>query len=250
MTTDSQTAEMKRLFAIGFQENPNKWVPKQEVYQIVRSPDNDLFGWLDLTERSGQTTLGKRLREFAGRCLGGIYLQIDTHDNRRPRYRFTREHPPTQENMAAAVLGSRQTGSDQKGTCQPRQHSQPLQPLIGFSNHPYAGSAECGAGAEVVQVDIVAKPDAEKPVSLVEQGPGVLPLADETTGDNLRRDENGCPLPPIGLMEPEPLPTPSRLPKLDMRTRLERVSETMAVLDRSSCNQTSFLASAPDRRND
>jgi serine/threonine protein kinase len=46
----------------------------------VRNPDRDLCGWLDLDERSGQTTFGKKLREFTGRSLGGIYLQIDNQD--------------------------------------------------------------------------------------------------------------------------------------------------------------------------
>jgi serine/threonine protein kinase len=46
----------------------------------VRNPDRDLFGWLDLDERSGQTTFGKKLREFTRRSLVGIYLQIDNQD--------------------------------------------------------------------------------------------------------------------------------------------------------------------------
>jgi hypothetical protein len=212
LTSDTLTTETKRLFEIAFQENPNQWISKHDLSQLVRSPDNDLFAWLDLDDKGGQTTFWTKLRQFSGRCLGGIYLQINKQDNRRPKFRFTREQPPAQQNMAAAVLGT-----NQEDKCQPCQPCQPL--------HPYSGREDqlsdvCPMRSTGIEVDEVAKVDisqAENAVSLSEEEPDV----------NLQRDEDGCPRPPVGLLEPASLLLSDFLPKLDMRTRLERVLDTM-----------------------
>jgi hypothetical protein len=222
LTSDTTTAEMKKLFQIGFQEKPNEWLIKNEVYQLVRSPECDLFGWLDLNERAGQTSFGMRLRAFTGRSLGGIYLQIDNHDNRRPRYRFTQEQPPTQENMAAAVLGIPQTPCNQENTCQPRQPRLPLPPQHVFLNSHNDVNVIRGKGAEVPNVDMVAISDPAKAVSLAEEA-----------NVNLKYDEHGCPLPPVGLVDPEPPIQPIPLPVLDLRTRLERVLDSVDLFAQS-----------------
>ena len=36
LTSDTLTADMKKLFQIAFQENPNKAMTKNEVYQVAR----------------------------------------------------------------------------------------------------------------------------------------------------------------------------------------------------------------------
>ena len=223
LTSDSLTADMKKLFQIAFNENPNKDMSKNEVYQLVRCPDGDLFGWLDLNERSGQSIFGKKLREFTGRSLGGIYLQIDNRDNRRPRYRFTQEQPPTQENMAAAVLGIPGTRSNQEAKCQPCQPCQPLPPQHVSLNPLSAVSVRCCRGEMVDMVDMVDNQKATKPVSMTAEGPNV----------NLRYDEHGCPLPPVGLVDPEPPIQPIPMPVLDLRTRVERVLDSVNLFDHS-----------------
>ncbi|MEI6393265.1 MAG: hypothetical protein WCT12_19445 [Verrucomicrobiota bacterium] len=224
LTSDTTTAEMKKLFHIAFQEHPNEWLKKNDVYQIVRADDCDLFGWLDLYDRSGQTTFGKHLRGFVNRSLGGIYLKIDDHDLRRPSFRFTKDTPPTQENMAAEVLRSGPIPSNQRVTCQPCQPCQPLTALNVFQNPVYAINAIRGAGAEVPNVDKVDKSDQTKTNSLVDMG----------SSANLRYDEGGCPLPPIGLVDPELRVQPLLLPVLDLRSRVKH-HKTSRPLD---CKKT------------
>ena len=232
LTSDTTTAEMKKLFQLAFQEKPNEWLTKNEVYQLVRTPDIDIFGWLDMSERSGQTTFGMRLRAFIGRSLGGIYLHIDNHDNRRPRYRFTRETPPAQENMAAAVLGIPQTPSNQENTCQLRQLRLPLPPQHVFLNPKTAVSVICGRGAEVPNVDVVAISNPAKSASLAEEGKNA----------NLRCDEDGLPLPPVGLVDPAPPVQPMLLPVLDLSTRVERALDSATIAQ----SLTRYAARIPD----
>ena len=233
LTTDTTTAEMKKLFQIGFLEHPDEWLAKNEVYQLVRSPDIEIFGWLDLSERSGQTTFGRRLRGFIGRSLGGIYLQIDDHDNRRPRFRFTQDAPPIQENMAAAVLGIPQTPSNQENTCQPRQPRQRLQPQHVSLNHQTDVSVIHGRGAEVPNVDMVASSDTPMACSMAGEGGNVNLPGEQRPNVNLRHDEHGCPLPPVGLVDPEPPIQPMLLPVMDLGTRLERVLDSVNLFDHS-----------------
>jgi hypothetical protein len=219
MTTDTTTAEMKKLFQLGFQENPDEWLTRNNLYQLVRAPDSELFGWLDLNERSGQTSFGMRLRAFTGRSLGGIYLQMNNHNARRPKYRFTQEQPPAQENMAAAVLGSPLTPCNQEDKCQGCRPRLPLQALSVFSKDQDVNVIR-GRAAEVASVDMDAKLDHQKAVF----------LAAEESNANLRYDETGCPMLADSLRDTQPPVQPNPLPVLDLRTRLERVMHSLAPL--------------------
>jgi hypothetical protein len=207
MTTDTLTADMKRLFEMAYQERPDEWLNRNEVFQLVRSPDNDLFGWLDLEEHSGKTVFGLKLRQFCGRCLGGVYLAIDKHDPRRPKFRFTQEAPPVQENMATVVLGP-----NQEGKCQPCQPCQPLPPSRAKDNPLTEVPLLRCAGIKGDKATKGDRTEADKADSLAEQGTDVI----------LQHDENGCPLPPLGIGLPELL----ALPVLDLRTRVERILDS------------------------
>ncbi len=219
LTGDTLTLEMKRLFEIGFQESPNEWITKQDLTQFVRSPDNDLFGWLDLNQKGDQTSFWTKVRQFSGRCLGGIYLQINKQDSRRPKFRFTLEQPAPQQNMAAAVFGP-----NQPGKCQPCQPCQPLPPDRGQENNISPVCLLRGTGAKVDKVAMVDNSGRETAV----------PIMAEEPDDNLDRDENGCPRPPAGIGEPEPMLAPDFTPKLDLRTRLERVLDTIDMFSGSA----------------
>ena len=227
MTTDTTTAEMKKLFQFAIQEKPNEWLRKHEVYQLVSGPEGNLFEWLDLNERSGQSIFGKKLREFTGRALGGIYLQIDTHDNRRARYRFTQERPPIRENMAAAVLGIPETQGNQESKCQPCQPCQPVSPLHVFQNPIPAVSVIRGGPEMVDMVDMVDISVVAKPVS----------LPTEEAKGNLKFDEDGCPIRPNWLNGHEPSIQPIPMPVLDLSKKLEQTLDSIPLVDHSPVPQ-------------
>jgi hypothetical protein len=124
--------------------------------------------------------------------------------------------------MAAAVLGIPQTPCNQEKTCQPRQPCLPLQPHHVSLNHQNDVNVIRGKGAEVPNVDMVAISDPAKAVSLAEEANG-----------NLKYDEHGCPLLPVGLRDPEPSIQPILLPVLDLGTRLERVLNSVGLFDQS-----------------
>ena len=96
-----------------------------------------------------------------------------------------------------------------------------------------------GAGIEVPNVDMVDRPECERPEAPLVEGVDV----------QLLRDENGCPRPPADLGEPSPLPWAPVLLRLDMRTRLERVLDTMDLFPAASGTGSTFWSRPlyPDR---
>ena len=124
LTADNLTEDMKKLFSLGFQWHPDEWLDKNQVKNLVTdNPDIHLFGWMDLEERSGQTTFGLRLRGFEGRILEGIQLVANYQDKRRPKYKFTRHLQPTNHALAQEVFGA-----TTEAECAPCQPCQPFTP--------------------------------------------------------------------------------------------------------------------------
>ena len=72
-------------------------------------------------------------------------------------------------------------------------------------------------------VDMVDNPQATKAVS----------LAGEGSNGNLTFDQDGCPIPPVGLVDPEPLVQQILLPILDLRSRVERGLDSVNLFDQS-----------------
>jgi hypothetical protein len=85
----------------------------------------------------------------------------------------------------------------------------------------------------VDMVDMVDNPEGTKAVSLAEEGSNVNLPGEQRSNVNLRYDEHGCPLPPVGLVDPEPPVQPILLPVLDLGTRLERVLDSVDLFDQS-----------------
>ena len=56
---------------------------------IESNEDNDAFSWFgDLAEKGTKHRLGKDLRQFKGRELSGIVLEIDDHTDKTQQHRF------------------------------------------------------------------------------------------------------------------------------------------------------------------
>jgi hypothetical protein len=80
---------MKTLFRLAGITFGTDWSTKQQIYSLVDQEQADLFSWINLGERRGQTLLGKALSRFDKRCLGGIILKISGGKNSR-RYQFSK----------------------------------------------------------------------------------------------------------------------------------------------------------------
>lgn len=88
---DEETENMKILFQMGHERWGVKRVELKSIVELLSGDDApQLFSWLDLAERPGQTVLGKMLRRFVGRSLGAIVLRIHGGGLRRPKFSFER----------------------------------------------------------------------------------------------------------------------------------------------------------------
>ena len=85
----------------------------------------------------------------------------------------------------------------------------------------------------VDMVDMVDNQKSTKAVSLAAEGSNVNLPGDGGSNGNLRYDEDGCPMLPVGLGGPEPLVQPILLPILDLRTRVERGLDSVNLFDQS-----------------
>jgi len=86
---DEETENMKSLYLLGHERWGTKRVEFKSINDLLAGEDvPQLFGWLDLAERPGQTALGKMLRRFVGRSLGTIVLRIHGDSQRRPKFSF------------------------------------------------------------------------------------------------------------------------------------------------------------------
>lgn len=91
---DETAVDMKTLFQVAHEKWGDRRVELKQILALVTDDEsNQLFGWMKLEEKSGQTWFGKQLRRYVGRVVGGILLRI--HDAAKRRQKFSFE--PSQE---------------------------------------------------------------------------------------------------------------------------------------------------------
>jgi hypothetical protein len=74
MGVDTETADMKTLFEIGFETYPEQWVSKGKIKELIEG--QDIFTYVNLNERSDQTKFGNKINKYVGRVLSGIRLIV------------------------------------------------------------------------------------------------------------------------------------------------------------------------------
>jgi hypothetical protein len=182
LTGDTLSGDMKKLFQLAQDEFRDKPVSKQELYRLLSEcTDQDLFVWWDLTDKSGQTAFGKKLKQFNRRILGGIQLIINDQDPKRPRYRFS---PPV---VLPAINATDQVflSNRRPPEWEHREHWVP-QTYNEVYYIPVAG------GADVPDVAEVPKPAPSKDSVVVAEGVGAL--VGEQEPDNPVHTLPGAPL--------------------------------------------------------
>jgi hypothetical protein len=95
---DQRTAAMRVLYQLCFQECPNQWIKKNDIYDIISSHQNDderlaWFGDFQDSKRDSSTRIGKVLSIFRNRWLDGIRLLLDTSCKKSQQwlYRFSKD---------------------------------------------------------------------------------------------------------------------------------------------------------------
>jgi len=100
---DQRERAMRALFHACFEESPEQWLKKSEIYEIVsKQTDNypalEWFGNLGSDsnlgdKRSATTRTGTALTAFQNRVLDGVRLIVDTSNTKTQywRYRFTKQ---------------------------------------------------------------------------------------------------------------------------------------------------------------
>jgi DNA polymerase I len=97
ITGDQHTEAMKTLFAIAFEAFGDRDVKKPEMYDLIRQhQDGGLLDWVDLSSRSGQTSVGRMLTKYNGRELGGIRMVMPSAGKNNLIYRFLRAEDDAQ----------------------------------------------------------------------------------------------------------------------------------------------------------
>ena len=102
---DEMTQDMKTLFRLANDAFGTEGINKQQIYLLVDQEQADLFSWINLGERRGQTILGKALNRFNKRCLGGIVLKITGGKNSR-RYQFSKTDDPAPTGVFSSEVTS------------------------------------------------------------------------------------------------------------------------------------------------
>lgn len=110
---DSETRDMKGLYALAYEKHPETWLSKKEVREIVLGTDEGedaepLFAWLDLETKGGQTRFGHILEKYVGRIFGGVKMIRDVSSNRSQRHRlkFTADAPKGADRSAVRTVFS------------------------------------------------------------------------------------------------------------------------------------------------
>ncbi|MEN8713507.1 MAG: DNA polymerase [Verrucomicrobiales bacterium] len=119
VTGDLETEDMRRLFRVGHEQHGNAFIGKEKLYELIRSSEEPIFGYLELDNRAGKTSLGKKLIKFRDRELSGVTLRINDSDKHRLRYAFLSdgERPGQQTLQTSQTSDSspKSPGADEPG---------------------------------------------------------------------------------------------------------------------------------------
>lgn len=87
---DPETEEMKQLFECCYEKNPDVWMSKQEIRNIIES--DNIFNYFNFSDKADQTKFGQKIEKFSRRILSDILMEVDSLEQRasRRKYKFTK----------------------------------------------------------------------------------------------------------------------------------------------------------------
>jgi DNA polymerase I-like protein with 3'-5' exonuclease and polymerase domains len=108
---DQDTRAMRQFFGLGHERFGSEWTPKNTVYDWVREVEEvqELFDWIDFTQKRGMVSFAKLLAKFDGRELGGIVFSAQRTSANCCKYRFFRPSTEAALDLTPASSGSSTT---------------------------------------------------------------------------------------------------------------------------------------------
>ena len=105
---------MRALYQIGFENYPDSWVEKGDVFRLIANADDEdlaFFGGFgdEATARQTKSWIGRHLAKFAGRELSGIVLEIDARskgERQLIRFKETSGKNRHSEQILLSIFGS------------------------------------------------------------------------------------------------------------------------------------------------
>jgi hypothetical protein len=90
VSLDSETEEMKQLFESCCKSNPDEWLTKKELQEIVVS--ESIMPSTDFSAMSDQVRFGQKIDRYVNRIMSGILMTVESLEQRasRRRYRFSK----------------------------------------------------------------------------------------------------------------------------------------------------------------
>jgi hypothetical protein len=97
---DRQETALRSIFRIGYENHPDEWIEKARLFELIEAAaEDEALAFFcregDLGSRSSKVRIGQALRQFRGRQLGGIQLQIEPNSkSQRQRVKFAQPAAP------------------------------------------------------------------------------------------------------------------------------------------------------------
>jgi hypothetical protein len=88
---DSETTDMKSLFELAYEHYPEEWISKNTLKELLSG--QDIFSYLNLSDKSDQIKLGGKINRYVGRVLSEIKLTVKDNSVRvaRQELMFTKK---------------------------------------------------------------------------------------------------------------------------------------------------------------
>jgi len=108
ISLDRETQDIKRLFELCYEKNPDEWIQKRDITNIIIHEGGELFGFLDFNEKKDQTKFGLKLKKCIGRIFSDIKLIVQDTSIRPSRwnFKFTKEFREIDKTSIFGNLGN------------------------------------------------------------------------------------------------------------------------------------------------
>lgn len=107
---DQGTDAMRKLCRLAHIEFGERWVTRKELYELIEHSE-ELFPWLDLSTRSGQTQLGRLLARNDRREFGGVLFSLIHTSKNYTSYQFQAMHAATLNMPESGTSGTSGTSA-------------------------------------------------------------------------------------------------------------------------------------------
>jgi hypothetical protein len=175
LTSAVESDDMQKLFEFAFEKYHDLQIERKDLYEILEDTANHgVFDFVTEERKSWQTEFGIKIKNYNQRILGGIQLGIDYHDQRRPKYRFSKIICSTGSEVTHALF---QKECSPCSPCSPSNTQEGFEQQLSTADSIVKGVKKV---TEVPKVDIlnIGLPPARTSNIGMESGPEIEKLPD------------------------------------------------------------------------